>query len=52
MSIAPPCYVPIPEGHFFDPMENLIAASACLATLPVDGDDPTTVETQRMRELV
>ena len=33
-------------------MENLIAASARLAALPVDGDDPTTVEMRRIRELV
>ena len=33
-------------------MENLIAASACLAALLVDNDDPTAVETRRIRELV
>ena len=51
-SMAPPRYVPIPPGHFSNPMENLIAASARLAALPVDGDDPTAVETRRIRELV
>ena len=34
VSMAPPRYVPIPEGHFSNPMENLIAASARLAALP------------------
>ena len=52
MSVAPPRYVPIPEGHFSNPMENLIAASARLAALPVGGDDPTVVETRRIRELI
>ena len=51
-SMAPPRYVPIPPGHFSNPMENLNLASARLAALPVDGDDPTAVETQRIRELV
>ena len=51
-NMAPPHYVPIPQGHFSNPMENLIAASARLAALPVDGDDPTAVETRRIRELV
>ena len=52
MSMVPPRYVPVPEGHFSNPMENLIAVSARLAALPVDGDDPTAVETRRIRELV
>ena len=51
-NMASPHYVPIPPGHFSSPMENLIAASARLAALPVDGDDPTAVETRRIRELV
>ena len=51
-NMAPPRYIPIPPGHFSKPMENLIAASARLAALPVDGDDPTVVETRRIRELV
>src|SRR3954470_16738837 len=50
--MAPPRYVPIPPGHFSNPMENLIAASTRLAALQVDGDDPTAVETRRIRELV
>src|SRR3954470_16899348 len=50
--MAPPRYVPIPPGHFSNPMENLIASSARLAALPVDGDDPTAVETRRIKELV
>ena len=36
-NMAPPRYVPTPPGHFSNPMENLIAASARLAALPVDG---------------
>src|SRR3954465_12370361 len=44
-NMGPPRYVPIPPGHFSNPMENLIAASTRLAALPVDGDDPTAVET-------
>ena len=52
VSMAPPRYVPIPKGHFSNPMENLIAASARLAALPMDGDDPTAVETRRVRELL
>ena len=52
VSMAPPRYVPIPEGHFSNPMENLIAASVRLAALPMDSDDPTAVETRRVRELL
>ena len=52
MSMPPPRYVPVPPGHFSNPMENLIAASARLAALLVDGDDPTAVETRRVRELL
>ena len=52
VSMAPPRYVPILEGHFSNPMENLIAASARLVALPMDGDDPTAVETRRVRELL
>ena len=52
VSMAPPRYVPIPPGHFSNPMENLITTSARLAAFPVDGDDPTAVETRRIRELV
>ena len=43
VSMPPPRYVPIPPGHFSNPMENLIAASVRLAALPVDGDDSTAV---------
>ena len=49
---APPRYVPTPPGHFSNPLENLIAASARLTALPVDGDSPTAVETRRVRELL
>ena len=51
-STEPSRYVPILPGHFSNPMENLVAASVRLAALPVDGDDPTAVETRRIRELV
>ena len=52
VSMPPPRHVPIPQGHFSNPMENLIAASAHLAVLPMEGDDPTVVETWRVRELL
>lgn len=52
MHTAPPQYIPTPPGHFSNPLENLIAASARLAALPVDGDSPTAVETRRVRELL
>ena len=52
MNTAPPRYVPTPPGHFSNPLENLIAASARLAALPVDGDSPVAVETRRIRELL
>ena len=35
---APPQYVPIPPGHYNNPLENMVAAAARLAALPVDGD--------------
>ena len=49
---APPNYVPTPPGHFSNPLENLIAASARLAALPMEGDSPVAVETRRVRELL
>ena len=52
MNTAPPHYTPIPPGHFSNPLENLIAASARLAALPMEGDYPTGIETRRVRELL
>ena len=52
VSMAPSRYVPIPSGHFSNPMENLIAASACLAAPPMEGGDPVVVETRRVRGLL
>ena len=52
VNMALPRYVPTPPGHFSNPLENLIAASARLAALPVDGDSPTAVEMRRVRELL
>ena len=52
MNTAPPHYTPIPSGHFSNPLENLIDASARLAALPMEGDSPTAVETRRVRELL
>ena len=48
---ALPQYVPIPPGHYANPLENMVAAAARLAALPIDGDSPTAVETRRLREL-
>ena len=52
MNTAPPHYTPIPPGHFSNPLENLIDASARLAALPMEGDSPTAIETGRVRELL
>ena len=49
---APPHYVPTPPGHFSNPLENLIAASACLVALPMEGDSQTAIEIWRVRELL
>ena len=49
---APPHYVPIPPGHYSNPLKNMIAAVVRLAALPVDGDSPTAVETRRVRDLL
>ena len=49
---SPPHYVPTPPGHFSNPLENLIAAPACLAALPMEGDSPAAIETRRVRELL
>ena len=49
---APPHYAPTPPGHFSSPLENLIAASARLAVLSMEGDSPAAVETRRVRELL
>ena len=49
---APPQYVPIPPDHYANPLENMVAAAARLAALPIDGDSPTAVETRRVRELL
>ena len=47
-----PQYVPIPPGHYDNPLENMMAAAARLAALPVDGDSPAAIETRRVRELL
>ena len=52
MSPAPPQYVLIPPGHYANPLENMVAAAARLAALPIDGDSPTAIETRRVRELL
>ena len=52
VSMPLPRYVPVPLGHFSNPMENLITASARLVALPMEGDDPAAVETRRVRELL
>ena len=52
INAAPPHYVPTPPGQFSNPLENLIAMSARLAALPMEGDSPTTIETRRVRELL
>ena len=49
---ASPHYVPTPLGHFSNPLENLIAVSARLVALSMEGDSPAVVETQRVRELL
>ena len=52
VNTTPPQYVPIPPGHYANPLENMVAAAARLAALPIDGDSPTAVETRRVRELL
>ena len=52
INAAPPHYIATPRGHFSNPMENLIAASARLAALPMEGDSPAAIETRRVRELL
>ena len=52
VNTAPPHYPPVPPGHFSNPLENLIAASARLAALPMEGDSPTVIKTRRVRELL
>ena len=52
MNTAPPPYVAMPPGHYSNPLENMIAAAARLASLLVDGHSPTAVETRRVRELL
>ena len=37
VNTALPHYTPTPPGHFSNPLENLIAASAHLAALPMEG---------------
>ena len=50
VNAAPPQYVPIPPGHYANLLENMVAAAARLAALPIDGDSPTAVETRRVRK--
>ena len=47
-----PRYIATPPGHFSNPLENLIAVSARLAALPMEGDSPAAIETRRVRELL
>ena len=52
VNTATPHYVPTPPGHYSNPLENMIAAAARLAALPIEGNSPTAVETCRVRELL
>ena len=52
VNAAPPQYVPIPPGHYANPLENMVAAAARLAALQIEGDSPAAVETRRVRELL
>ena len=52
VNTAPPHYTPVPPGHFSNPLEDLIAASARLVALPMEGDSPMAIETRRVRELL
>ena len=45
MYTALPHYAPTRPGHFSNPLENLIAVSARLAALPMEGDSPIAIET-------
>ena len=47
-----PQHVPIPPGHFSNPLDNMIATATWLAALLVDGDSPAAIQTQRARELL
>ena len=44
LNTVPSQHVPIPPGHYSSPLENMIAAAARLAALPVDGDSPMAIE--------
>ena len=52
VNTTPPQYVPIPPGHYANLLENMVAAAARLAALPIEGDSPTAVKTHRVRELL
>ena len=48
----PPQHVPMPPGHYSNPLDNMITAASRLAALPVDGESPMVVETWKARELL
>src|SRR3954462_6850939 len=47
-----PQAVPTPSGHYSNPMDNLVAATARLEAIPIEGDSPQAVETRRVKELL
>ena len=48
----PPRYTTPPLGHFSTPLDNMIAEASRLAAIPIEGESPAVVETQRARDLL
>src|SRR4051812_5468109 len=47
-----PQAVPTPPGHYSNPMDNLVAATARLEAIPVEGDSLQAIKTRRVKELL
>jgi hypothetical protein len=52
LNLTLPQHVPTPSGHYSNPLDNMIAAATRLATLPVEGESPATMEIRRAGELL
>ena len=48
----PPQYAATPPGHFYSPLDNMIAAASRLAAIPMEGDSLAAIETRRARDLL
>ena len=52
LNLSPPQHVPMPPGHFSNPLDNMIAAATRLAALLAQDGSPSAMEIRRAGELL